>query len=277
MRGAAIFVLLLFVGIVVAFVISAASKSIGGMAVPADLNSGGEAGGETDEPESGPEAAVLPESREGSVYISDVSVYDSGRKARVVLRTNLAEGESVDITSWMIRTNKRRLFIPEAVRVYRVGGSNSEGHIVLDKGNYVILYAGGSSPVGRNFRVNACTGYLNNRYEFEASLPNDCPLPERDSYKHLAGWCQDYIRSMERCGLPDANETNEWRGDDGNACRSFVYDFFNVDNCYRSFSESELLSDEWRVWVGAEYVFDRRHDWVKLVNKEGRVIDDYVY
>ncbi len=232
--------------------------------------------GTTGSVSGGGEAVTPPAEREGAVYISGVSRSSDGLSARVTLRTKLNAGERVNVTGWMLQTNERRLYLPEAVRMYQVDGVNTEGDIVLEPGTYLTLYAGSMSPIGYNFRVNKCMGYLNERYDM--SLPNECPLPTRDAtYQTLAGWCQNYIRSLSRCELPDPAVTNEWRGEEGNACREFVYGFFTIDHCYESFSGDEILDNEWRVWVNASEVFDPRHDWVRLINAKGDVIDSYVY
>ncbi len=224
-----------------------------------------------------PKPVTPPAERAGAVTVSGVSPSYDGERATVTLQTNLNDGESVDVTGWMLETNKRRLYLPQAVRAYQVNGANTEGDMVLQKGNYVTLYAGSLSPVGYSFRVNKCMGYLDAEYQFPSLLPNECPVPARSSYETLAGWCQNYIQSLGNCALPSTMTTNSWRGDDGNACRSFVNDFFTVAHCYQSFQGDALLDNEWRVWVNIANVFDPQHDVVKLINTDGKVISTYVY
>ncbi len=226
-----------------------------------------------------PQVVVPPAERAGAVVISGVSVGSKSSPARVTIQAQLGDGESVNITGWRVQSNKRWFPIPQAVRIYDIVRANTEGDIVLEKGNTLTLYIGIGSPVGVNFRLNKCTGYLNDRADFPFTLPRDCPLPAADSYKNLSGACQNYIRSLSRCESPDPEVMNAFPGDAGNACREFVNNFFGVNYCYSSLSgKADFLRNEWYAWVD-EYidVFDPSHDWVRLVNTDGETIDDYTY
>ena len=232
----------------------------------------------SDETSAPEEILPPPENREGTVYISGVATAWGDRPIRITLRTNLKEGETVNIDDWEIEGNDGKISIPEAVNYYEIPSLNKSGPIILEPGHYIIIYVGEESPISKNFRLNKCTGYLNDRGEFEWQLPNECPLPEKGDYKHLSGECQNYIRSLNRCELPDPNVTNSFIGEEGNECRAFVNSFFNVKNCYEYYEDQgNLLKNEWRVWINYQNVFDKNHDWLKLLNKEGKIIDEYTY
>lgn len=103
-------------------------------------------------------------------------------------------------------------------------------------------------------------------------------MPEKEDYKHLSGECQDIIRGFRRCELPDANEMNSLRFPDSNECRQFIYNFFNVKNCYDYYNnETDLLNNEWWLWVNREDILDPQHDWVRIENSQDKVIDEYSY
>ncbi len=254
------------------------SSERGETTAPADQNAENPPAGEPEEYEE-PEDTQIPSSeRTGSVYISNISRSYGDRPMRITLKSNLNEGETVNIDDWEIKGNDGRVFIPEAVNFYQIPGPNDSGDIVLEPGHTVTIYLGIKSPLSKNFRLNKCTGYLNENYDFLYSLPNECPLPEKDDYKHLSGECQNYIRQMGRCERPDPNVTNSFLGEQGNECREFVNEFFNIGNCYRYFKgDSDFLKKEWRVWIDRENVFDPQHDWLKILNKGGQIIDDYTY
>lgn len=226
-----------------------------------------------------PPVVVPPAERAGAVIISGVNVGKKGAPSRVTIRAQLGEGESVNVTGWRVQSNKRWFPIPQAVRTYDIVRTNTEGDIVLEKGNTLTLYIGIGSPVGVNFRLNKCTGYLNDRADFPFTLPRDCPLPAADSYQNLSGTCQNYIRSLSRCESPDPEVMNAFPGDAGNACREFVNNFFGVNYCYSSLSgKADFLRNEWYAWIDEfSEVFDPSHDWVRLVNADGKTIDDYTY
>ena len=224
-----------------------------------------------------PEEIIPPSERSGAVYVSSVRRASTNRPDSIRLGTRLKEGETVNITGWKIVTNDGSIYLPKAVSFYRIGGTNTETDLILERGNYVEV-SFSKSPMEKNFRLNMCTGYLNDRYEFDRSIPENCPLLERDEYKHLSGECQNYIRSLGRCELSDPNVTNSFRGEEGNECRLFINDRINVTECYESSQDDpRFFSDEWRVWLGQWDIIDSLHDYIRLFNQEGLLIDEYSY
>ena len=154
---------------------------------------------------------------------------------------------------------------------------NRESDTILERGNYIYIYFD-NSPVHENFRLNMCTGYLNNTAEFKPLLPKDCPIPLRSSYVHLSGDCQNYIRSLRRCELPDPDVTNSFMGEDGNKCRAFINENINIGSCERLYGgEPDFLDNEWRLWINRGTIFDSSHDRVRLYNTKGILIDEYIY
>ena len=218
------------------------------------------------------------DSVKNTVAISGFRRSYGDQPARITLRSKLEKGGAVVITDWQIKGNNGRVFIPEAVKFYRINGTNDQGAIVLQPGDYVNVYIGGMSPIGKNFRLNKCTGYLNEDYDFQYSIPNECPRPEKDNYKHLSGECQNYIQSLSRCELPDPDSVNSFRGEGGNLCREFINDYFTINNCYKTYKDDpDFLGHEWRVWINRSRVFDSQHDWLRLINNNGEIVDEYTY
>ncbi len=223
-----------------------------------------------------PENKIPPSQRSGAVKISFNRGYGSNSPT-AVLTANLEEGEQVDITGWRLASNTGEIRIPQAVPFYVVYSSNNNaGDIVLGPRDKAVIYFGAQSPIGKNFRLNRCTGFLNKIAEFSPPLPNDCYLPAKDDYRHLSGECQNYIMSLRRCELPDTNKTNQFQGELGNQCRSFINDNFGINACYRHKQEPDFLSNEWRVWIEQD-IFDKYHDDIRLLNPQNQVIDEYVY
>ncbi len=224
-----------------------------------------------------PEEIIPPSERSGAVYVSSVRRASASRPDSIRLKTRLKEGETVNITGWQIVTNDGSVYLPQAVGFYKIGGTNVETDLVLERGNYVeVSFV--KSPIKKNFRLNMCTGYLDDRYEFYRSIPENCPILERDEYKHLSGECQNYIRSLGRCELSDPNVTNPFRGEKGNECRLFINDRVNVTECYESSQDDpRFFSDEWRVWLDWQSIVDSLHDYIRLFNRDGLLIDEYSY
>lgn len=223
------------------------------------------------------EPAVLPEAREGSVIISSVQRNESPTSPQsITLRARLSAGEEVNVTGWRIESNSRSFLVPQAVDYYRVDSGNIEGDIILKNREEVKIYLD-KGVLPHNLRLNKCTGYLSRNYDTKPSLPKNCPQVPRESYVHLSGSCQNYIRSIGRCELPDPAVTNTFRGSEGNECRSFVNSVFNAGYCYENYGNNpDFLSDEWWVWVDRD-ILDPLHDRIRLYNREGKLIDEFIY
>jgi hypothetical protein len=221
---------------------------------------------------------IFPFEREGVLQISSVSLGGDDRPTRINLRSNLKEGEILSITDWKIRTNSNYFLIPEVVNYYVINEDNKRDPVILNPGDNVIIYVGEKSPVNNNFRLNKCLGYLNDRVDLYSSINNECPLPERDDYKNFSGECQNVIRSFRRCELPDVNEMNTIKFSDSNECRDYIYNFFNIKNCYDTYKNDEnFLDNELWLWINRSGIFDPHHDWVRIENTQGKVIDEYSY
>lgn len=218
--------------------------------------------------------------REGVVSISSVRNSSSlSRSQEISLRANLDNSEVVDITGWIIQTNEKTVQIPTGVNFYDVTSSNNESNIILDEGDRVRIYFN-ESPISKNLRLNQCTGHLNEKHNLDNVFPNDCPRVEKQEYRHLSGNCQDYINDINGdCVTPDAETLNSFPGsDEGNACRKFLSSRFNSGYCVNSNQgDGDFLSDQWRVWIDESRVLDSQHDWVRLYNENGILIDERDY
>jgi len=147
---------------------------------------------------------------------------------------------------------------------------------VVSGNNYVNIYSG-FSPINRNLRLNKCTGYLENNFTFNPSLPQDCPSISRSEISYLSGQCQSYLLSLWGCKLPDYSFYNLLPGnDDGNNCRNFLNNI-NYTSCLQKHrSEADFMSNEWRVWIN-ENILDSQHDRVLLFDTQGQLVDQYTY
>jgi hypothetical protein len=200
---------------------------------------------------------------------------------QIRISSYLNKGEAINITGWKIKGNRREVIIPRAINIYEPSGLMSEEDIILTANNYVNIYSS-RSPINRNFRLNKCTGYLENTYNFYPSLPQNCPSIPRSEISHLSGQCQSYILSLWGCKAPDVSFYNSLPGtDEGNLCRQFL-NTINHGTCFQKHRfDSDFLSNEWRVWIGQriipEDILDPQHDRLLLFDKQGLLVDEYTY
>lgn len=203
--------------------------------------------------------------------------YSSPRRGQFTIRFSGTNEESVDVTGWKVRGNRGgEVYIPQASEDFGISGWTPNGNIVLRNGNYVTVYSA-KGPIEKNFRLNKCIGYLNNTYSFNPKLPTSCPSFDRKEIITFSGACQNFLGRMGGCKEPTAAEKNMFTGPADTACRAFL-DTLNYGGCYRAHrSDKDFFSNEWRVWLNAEMFFDTEHDRLILYDKNGKVVNEYIY
>ncbi len=214
----------------------------------------------------------------GEVKIGNVSAASSWNGIAQFSLNTAYSGLStpVDVTGWRLTYNKGQVVIPTAASDYSPTGFEYPGDIALGSGNVLNVYSS-ASPVGQNFRMNACIGYLNNTYSFTPALPQNCaPVYDRSEIVTYSGSCQSYILSLWGCSVPSANQINNFSGEP--ACQSILNTRFNYASCYnRNRFQSGFFSNEWRVWLGSPINVDPSHDRLLLLDRNGLLVDQYVY
>ncbi|PIR07413.1 hypothetical protein COY65_01220 [Candidatus Jorgensenbacteria bacterium CG_4_10_14_0_8_um_filter_39_13] len=209
------------------------------------------------------------------VKISSVSA-SSYSGNQIFLRANYNNKNPFLVTGLRIKTNRGEIIIPQAVSDYSPSGLSLPVDIYLNPNGSINIY-GSYSPIGQNLRLNKCLGYLNNIYKFSPTLPNNCPsIVENNKSKiySLSGYCQKYIFSLGRCQIPRADEIN-FLSTDYN-CGEFLKDI-NHRSCYNDHRfEKDFFSDKWWLWT-ATLPLDPYHDQVRLFDKKGLLINEYIY
>ncbi|MBL7154987.1 MAG: hypothetical protein ISS88_00575 [Candidatus Portnoybacteria bacterium] len=194
----------------------------------------------------------------------------------LVLR-NGSDPRTINITDWTIKTKRETITIPQAAKKLTYPFSeSSQVDIDLAEGDEVIISTG-LAPNGVNFRVNKCTGYLDQLSQYYPSLDEDCPYLDDSEYSHLKKDCRDFIDDLSRCEIPDYSDNYEVSSD--SQCTTFLTEKFNYSQCYQDYEkEADFLEDEWRVFLGKSIdILDNDGDTIILRDKDGLVVDEYSY
>src|SRR4030042_5494805 len=144
-----------------------------------------------------------------SAYAPSYGNYPS----QIKIYSSLAKGETANVTGWRVKTKPAEFLIPQAVNIYDFSGLASQQDIILSSGSYVNIYSN-KSPINRNLRLNKCTGYLENNYNFNPALPQNCPSIPRSEISHLSGQCQSYVISLWGCKEPEVSFYNSLPGNE---------------------------------------------------------------
>jgi hypothetical protein len=179
---------------------------------------------------------------------------------------------TIDITGWHIKARAGGEFIPTAIAVYDPSGLTAPSDIRLNNGDIVYLY---SSSAPFNVRLNECIGWIAQVAHFSPPLPAYCAPPDESSIQNFTGACQEYVQTLGGCQQPDLSNPLIPRTD--YACQDFLENNFNYRSCFTAHrADPNFLSNQVWVWMGSNVV-NRYHDTVDLLDKNGLLVDQYVY
>lgn len=214
------------------------------------------------------------------ITISSAHASYSNYPSEIKLYSSLPKDEKINITGWRIKSNGGEIIIPQAINAYEPSDLIPPQDIVLSANNYVNIYLS-INPINKSFRLNKCMGYLQNTYIFNPPLPQNCPIPSHSDISYLSGQCQSYILSLRECEIPDEDSDSFYTSVGGSSreeveCRAFL-DTINQNGCFQKYHwDDDFLSNEWRVWVW-QHILDSQHDKVLLFDKQGLLVDQYIY
>lgn len=207
------------------------------------------------------------------VRFSGVSTYAIGLSGSGYYHYANATSTPIDITGWQIKTNRGGDYVPQAVNIYNPSAVPVTSDIVFIPGSNDVAYLySTSAPI--NLRLNTCMGYLNATNQFNPPLPSSCPSIDQSAITDLTGACQNYILSLG-CRTTDFGAYNFPRND--YQCEDYLQGHFTYQSCISDHAhDANFLSNEWHIWMGSSPL-DPYHDKVRLLDKNGLLVDYYAY
>ncbi len=208
----------------------------------------------------------------GLVRFDRVEPGDNTGLEHIVLHASPKAGETINVTGWTLQANRAAQVIPQAISSLDLLHPTLEGDIRLSAGNILRIYST-RSAAGASFRLNRCTGYLQNHFSFVPSLPQECPAVNRSDIVTLTGSCQQYMLSLKTCQEPVIGRIP---GGSDSLC-SYYANTLNYLGCVDRYkSTPNFYSQEWRVWTGSPFL-DDLHDRLLLLDRSGKLVDIYIY
>ena len=187
--------------------------------------------------------------------------------------------QPINISNWTLRsavtgkglTLGAGSFLPYGGRV------NSTGAIFLNPGDRAIIITG-RSPFGVSFRLNTCTGYLEQFQDFVPRLPLQCPRAVDEDYttgiNGLNDACLDFIQTIRRCELKTTLPVALT-----SACREFVSSQLNYNSCVDNHrDEPDFLKTEWRIFLNrSDDLWKIKRETILLIDEKGQTVDSLTY
>ena len=212
------------------------------------------------------------------IKISSVHLQNSSSPSLITLRTYLDNDEEINIAGWNIRGKAGSFVIPSGIEIYQPGYNPVPEGGMLTKQGDIIYLSGGANPLGRNrnFRPNKCMGYLTNYYDFNISLPQNCPRPTKEEISHLGYCCREFILRMPSCSIPDYSDSLTVSTNP--ECVSYINNFFNYASCfYKHYKDDDFLRNNWHIYINKNIVVKNDCDTLYLRDADGLFVDKYDY
>ena len=169
------------------------------------------------------------------------------------------------------------LIIGDGVYLYWPGSTNTNEPIFLEPGGKAIITTG-QSPIGYSFRVNKCTGYLEQFQDFNPRLPQDCLYPRDEDVPSgpsgLDDKCLDYIDRLPRCGIVKSIPAYL-----SSQCQEYISAKINYKSCVDTHrNDTDFYKNEWRIFLGrSDELWKEKRETIQLLDKSGGLINAVSY
>lgn len=235
------------------------------------------------------EAAQMRTFGSPSPYTGSVSIVrdvfgvraENARDEYIQIALDYDAKASVDITGWSLESalSGTKAYLPGVASPFMGATTNVIGSAAIQPGGLVIVTSA-TSPVGVSFRENVCTGYLGQFQEFAPQLGNECPSPSsilpltQENLQRYGESCFDVLTYLSSCQFPQNLPENITP-----ACRAFLTDALSYNGCAnRNRSLQSFETNRWRMYLGGQNELWRNsHDAIRLLDREGKTVDVFVY
>ena len=189
----------------------------------------------------------------------------------------------ITLTGWSLQSARSgaRFPLPQATRTFVMGQVPVFAPVQLDPGAQATITTG-VSPIGTSFRVNSCSGYLDQFQSFVPSLDTySCPRPSDElpatleNYEAYGDACISFVSSLPSCHF----YTNTFPSDISYACKAFVQQALTYNGCVeRNRWRPSFVTKDWRLFLGQpKEVWAHEHDVIRLLDSAGRTVDVWSY
>lgn len=206
----------------------------------------------------------------------------SNKTEYITLRAQTKNPGGVAITGWKVVSaianndgTLREAYIPNGTNIPETGEVNPVYGITLAPGEKAHIVTG-PSPIGVSFRVNTCSGYLEQFQDYTPALEKTCPKPEdelrfREQYIPYEDACEWYVDDLPRCEIILKQTPKEY----GTECDQFVKNELTYNACVENHQyRPNFFKKEWRIYLNRQNeLWKNKRDIIKLLDAEGKTVD----
>lgn len=234
--------------------------------------------------ELGRSVAEYVENQNASIYKDKIKIRGirnpESFREYITLSSSLGSGEQVAISGWKLQSLVTGSYVIIGGAANNpIVGRKDESPIFISRNSRVII-SQGNSPINTSFRVNKCSGYLEQKHNFYPAISNfNCPAPieSAPSYSRIFdNECLDYIESLPICEEPRERDIPETIS---LACENYVKTNINYESCVINHrNDPDFYTSEWRVYIPTRGIFWlEKRDRIQLIDNSGRVVDTIDY
>ncbi|PCI30837.1 hypothetical protein COB52_00700 [Candidatus Kaiserbacteria bacterium] len=197
-------------------------------------------------------------------------------KEYIEIRAGKRNAQPVNISNWSLQSmiSGNWIGLPLGALNYRVGEVNELADIYLRPGESAII-ATRQSPVGVSFKVNSCSGFLEDSQEFAPALNTSCVDPSEilpptiENIRTYGDACVKFAENFKTCSYITSNSP----GYSGlsRACIDYIQPRFTYNYCSGIQEES---SKEWRVFLNQNNtLWKENYEVIRLMDEKHRTVD----
>ncbi len=154
-------------------------------------------------------------------------------------------------------------------------GGKYEPYIQVKAGDRLTIVSG-PSPVAPWFRVNKCSGYLEQFEDFVPPLSTHCPtITSEAGFQKIEKNCQAFMRTIPVCQI----NVNPLPNTLSTACKEYVNNSIGYTVCVAKYqNDSNFSTNEWRVYLGQSIeMWKAKGETIRLLDAVGKPIAEVKY
>lgn len=219
-----------------------------------------------------------PFSAKFSPYFGKIQASASLRNPNVDGQQVMLQGVSADpvsITGWTFGSKKynTQYGVPSVAQDIpnHPYFASMQSAIKLTNKTKLVVHMG-RSPLGVDFRMNRCIGYLNTYYP--NTVPNYCPGMNQDEVKNLTAYCKTAISRTGQCREPNLSDAKM-----DSECHDYLYSHFTYSQCVvNNNSFYDFYMDEWWTYLNlSSQVWASEADSLLIKDQDGLLIAEVQY
>jgi|SRR3989344_2097386 len=215
------------------------------------------------------------------VTLSQVNRSTDPMREYALIKVSNSAKNPILVTGWKLqsKTSGMSVNVPKGTYLFFTSTLNSEENVYLSAGDMMYLITG-YSPNGISFKLNKCSGYLEQFQNFIPPLPNNCPYPRDEDLSKIANItanddCLDYIESFPNCRTQTGLLPVTWTYE----CKNFIETKLNYSSCVNTHKpDSDFYQHEWRIYLRrSASIWKSRRENIILYDNLGKIVDTLEY